>query len=137
MKRTIIAALLLGASTTFAAAADTAATDIEAGKATIVYDATLAEKFEIKREIVDRAQEVWGEYAAYETPQELPTTVNAEIVPGMPLPEGAPTNEVPAELGDLPTLADEGSHWIASGNHLIEVMDDDNMIVMVVYNALP
>ena len=135
MKRTIIAALLLGA-TTAVAGADTAASDIEAGKAVIVYDATLAEKFEIKREIVDRAQEVWGEYAAYETPQELPASVNAEIVPGMPLPEGAPVSDVPAELGDLPTLADEGSHWIASGNHLIEVTED-NTVVMVVYNALP
>jgi hypothetical protein len=136
MKRTIIAALLLGAGTAFAAAADTAATDIEAGKATIVYDASLAEKFEIKREIVDEAQAAFGEAAAYETPQELPTSVNAEIVPGNALPEGAATGEVPAELGDLPTLADEGSHWVAAGNHLVEVTDD-NMIVMVVYNALP
>jgi hypothetical protein len=135
MKRTLLAALLLGAATSYAAA-DTASADIDSGKAVILYDATMAEKFEIKREIVDRAQEAWGEYAAYETPQDLPDTVNAEIVPGNMLPEGTPTQEVPAELGDLPTLADEGTHWVASGNHLIEVTDD-NMIVMVVYNALP
>jgi hypothetical protein len=135
MKRTLLAALLLGAATSYAAA-DTASADIDSGKAVILYDATMAEKFEIKRVIVDRAQEAWGEYAAYETPQDLPDTVNAEIVPGNMLPEGTPTQEVPAELGDLPTLADEGTHWVASGNHLIEVTDD-NMIVMVVYNALP
>ncbi len=135
MKRTLLAALFLGAATSFAVA-DMAASDIEAGKATIVYDATMAEKFEIKREIVDEAQAAFGEAAAYETPQELPAAVNAEIVPGNTLPEGAATGEVPAELGDLPTLADEGSHWVAAGNHLVEVTDD-NMIVMVVYNALP
>lgn len=135
MKRTILAALLLGATTSLAGA-DTAATDIESGKAVIVYDATMAEKFEIKRDIVDRAQKAWGEYAAYETPQDLPDTVNAEIVPGNMLPDGAQTGDVPAELGDLPTLADEGSHWVAAGNHLVEVTDD-NKIVMVVYNALP
>ena len=44
MKHTIIAALILGATTTIAEA-DTAATDIEGGKAVIVYDETLAEKF--------------------------------------------------------------------------------------------
>ena len=136
MKHTILAALFLGAATSFAAA-QTAATDIEAGKPAIVYDASLADKFAVKREIVDRAQEVFGESAAYETPQDLPDSVNADIVPGNTLPEGTPIEEVPAELGDLPTLADEGSHWIASGNHLIEVMDGDNKIVMVVYNALP
>ena len=135
MKRTLLAALLLGAATSYAAA-DTASADIDSGKAVILYDATMAEKFEIKRVIVDRAQEAWGEYAAYETPQYLPDTVTAENVPGNMLPEGTPTQEVPAELGDLPTLADEGTHWVASGNHLIEVTDD-NMIVMVVYNALP
>lgn len=110
---------------------------IGTGTATIVYDATLGEKFEIKRETVDRAQELWGEYAAYETPQDLPDTVNHEIVPGTTLPEDAPTAEVPAAMGDLPTLADGGSHWVASGNHLVEVTDDDPTIVMVVYNALP
>ncbi len=72
MKRTILAALLVGAATSFAAAADTAATDIESGKATIVYDGSLADEFKIKREIVDRAQEAFGESAAYETPQDLP-----------------------------------------------------------------
>jgi hypothetical protein len=137
MKRTILAALLLGATTSYGLAADTAASDIEAGKATIVYDKGMSEAFKIKRDIVDRAQEAFGEAAAYETPQDLPDSVNAEIVPGEQLPEAAPTKPVPAELGDLPTLADDGSHWIATGNHLVEVMDDDNTIVMVVYNALP
>jgi hypothetical protein len=136
MKRTLLAALFLGAATSFTAAADIAAGDIEAGKATIVYDASLAEKFEVKREIVEEAQAAFGEAAAYETPQDLPETVNAEIVPGKTLPEGAQTGDVPAELGNLPTLADEGSHWVAAGNHLVEVTDD-NTIVMVVYNALP
>jgi hypothetical protein len=138
MKRTILAAaLVMGATTAMSSAADlTAAQSIEAGTPTFYYDATLGEKFEVKREIVDRAQALWGEYPAYETPQELPDTVNAEIVPGQQLPADAPTAEVPEAMGDLPTLADGGSHWVASGNHLIEVADD-NTVVMVVYNALP
>lgn len=136
MKRTILAALLLGTATSVGFA-QSAATDIQDGKAVILYDATLDEKFAIKREIVDRAQDAWGEYAAYETPQDLPDSVNAEIVPGMMLLENAPMKDVPAELGDLPTLSDKGSHWIATGNHLVEVLEDGQTIVMVVYNALP
>ncbi len=96
----------------------------------------MSDKFEIKRDIVDRAQEAFGEAAAYETPQDLPDSINAEIVPGEKLPADAPTKAVPAELGDLPKLSDN-SHWVATGNHLVEVSDDDNTIVMVVYNALP
>ena len=137
LKSTILAALVLGAAGTAAAADQVPAAEaIQAGTATIVYDATLGEKFAIKREIVDRAQELWGDYAAYETPQELPPAVNQDLVPGQALPSGTPTAEVPAAMGDLPTLADAGSQWVASGNHLIEVADDGT-IVMVVYNALP
>jgi hypothetical protein len=135
MKRTLIAALILGAGTTFAVA-ETAATDIQAGKAVIVYDAALGEQFELKREIVERTQQAFGDSAAYETPQELPADVNAALVPGKTLPDDMATGEVPSELGDLPTLADEGSHWVAAGNHLVELTEDDR-IVMVVYNALP
>jgi hypothetical protein len=124
MKRTILAALFVGAATTMAAA------DV-----VVVYDVALGEKFETKREIVDRVQEEFGKYAAFDSADELPPSIDKEIVPGEPLPENAPVEEVPDELGDLPTLG-EDTLWIATGNHLVEVTDD-NQVVMVVYEALP
>lgn len=139
MKPNILAALFLGATTTMANAAGQAPEARVAVPAdvlvVIVYDAALGEKFEVKREIVDRVQQAFGEYAVYESTEELPTSVENEIVPGERLPENAPVEEVPAALGDLPTLG-EDTHWIATGNHLVEVTDD-NQVVMVVYEALP
>ena len=124
MRRTILAALFVGAATTMAGA------DV-----VVVYDVALGQKFELKREIVDRVQEEFGEHAVYESTEELPPSIETEIVPGEPLAENAPVEPVPEELGDLPTLG-EDTHWIATGNHLVEVTDD-NTVVMVVYEALP
>jgi hypothetical protein len=124
MRRIVLAALFAGAATTLAAA------DV-----VVVYDVALGEQFEIKREIVDRVQQEFGEHAVYESTEELPASIAAEIAPGEPLPADAPVEDVPQKLGDLPTLG-EGTHWVAVGNHLVEVTDD-NTVVMVVYEALP
>lgn len=129
MKRAILAALVLGATPALAMAQATVS------ERTLVYDQQLGERFDIKREIVDQVQAIWGETAAYETGQELPTSVNTEIVPGKAMPEGAPVEPVPAALDDLPKLVDD-SRWVKSGTHLIE-LKPDNTIAMVVYNVLP
>jgi hypothetical protein len=138
MKRTILAALFLGATTTMAAgqaATTTVVTDAETGQpVTVVYDKALSEEFEVNREIVDRVKEKFGESAVYDNGQDLPAGLDAALVPGNTLPEGI-AGEVPAELGDLPTLG-EGTHWVAAGEHLVEVTPE-NTIVMVVYDALP
>jgi hypothetical protein len=138
MKSTILATLLLGAATTMASGqAYMVGTGLEPDETNIIYDRVYAEKFKIKREIVNEAQQIWGEAAAFETPAELPADVQKEIVPGQKLPEAAPVKDVPQEFSELPTLLDEGSHWMQTGDHLVEVTDDDQTIVMVVYNALP
>ena len=138
MRRTIFAALFLGATTTLAvgqSATTTVVTDAETGQTvTVVYDKALSEEFEVNREIVDRVKAEFGESAVYDNGQDLPAGLDEALVPGNTLPGGV-AGEVPAELGDLPTLADN-SEWVASGNHLVEVASDGT-IVMVVYNALP
>ena len=147
MRYAVLVALLLGAAPA-AALAQTAAspdptkdaakaevTELDTGKVTIVYDKALSEEFEIDREIVDRVQAEFGEHAVYDNGQDLPEGIEDSIVPGSVLPETAEVQDVPEQLGDLPTLAD-GSHWIAVGEHLVEVTPD-NTVVMVVYDALP
>lgn len=138
MNRTLLAALFLGATTTLAAgqsATTSVVTDAETGEpVTVVYDKALSEEFEISREIVDRVKSEFGQAAVYDNGQQLPEGIDAALVPGNKLPEGV-AGDVPAELGDLPTLG-EGTHWVAAGEHLVEVTDD-NTIVMVVYDALP
>ena len=138
MKRTILAALLVAGTGAVAAAQSattTVVTDAETGKTvTVVYDKTLSEEFEINREIVERVKAEFGESAVYDNGQDLPAGLDEALVPGNTLPEGV-AGEVPAELGDLPTLG-EGTHWVAAGEHLVEVTPD-NTIVMVVYDALP
>ena len=147
MRYAVLVALLLGAAPA-AALAQTAASpdptkdaakaeviELDTGKVTIVYDKALSEEFEIDREIVDRVQAEFGEHAVYDNGQDLPEGIEDSIVPGSVLPETAEVQDVPEQLGDLPTLAD-GSHWIAVGEHLVEVTPD-NTVVMVVYDALP
>jgi hypothetical protein len=110
-------------------------TDADTGQTvTVVYDKALSQEFEISREIVDRVKAEFGETAVYDNGQDLPAGLDGALVPGNTLPEGV-AGEVPAELGDLPTLG-EGTHWVAAGEHLVEVTPD-NTIVMVVYDALP
>jgi hypothetical protein len=139
MNRTILAALLVGASTTIAAgqaATTTVVTDAESGRpVTVVYDKALSDEFEIKREIVERVKEEFGENAVFDAGQDLPEGLEAALVPGSPMPEEVEVGEVPSELSDLPTLG-EGTRWVAAGEHLVEVTPD-NTIVMIVYDALP
>ena len=139
MQRTLVAALFLGATSTLAfgqAAPTTVVTDADTGRpVTVVYDKALSEEFEIKREIVDRVKEEFGENAVFDAGQDLPEGLDAALIPGSPMPEDVETSEVPSELSDLPTLG-EGTHWVAAGEHLVEVTPD-NTIVMVVYDALP
>jgi hypothetical protein len=138
MKRTVLAMLLLGATTGMAAGQATTkvVTDADTGRTiTVVYDKELSREFEISREIVDRVEAEFGKTAVYDNGQDLPPTVDAALVPGNTLPAGAEVTQPPAALGDLPTLG-EGTHWVAAGEHLVEVTPD-NTIVMVVYDALP
>ena len=143
MKHPLGAALLLGAATAigsttaFGQAAPTAeVTDADTGRlVTVVYDKALSEEFEVKREIVERVKEEFGENAVFDAGQDLPQGLEAALVPGSPMPEDVKVGEVPPELGDLPTLG-EGTRWVTAGEHLVEVTPD-NRIVMIVYDALP
>lgn len=142
MKRTMLAVLLLGTTTSFAPtlagaqATNEVIRDADTGEIrTIIYDKELTREFEINREIVDRVQAAFGETAVYDNGQDLPAGLDAALAPGNKLPEGVNVEEPPAELGDLPTLG-EGTHWVAAGEHLVEVTPD-NTIVMIVYDALP
>lgn len=142
MTRSILAALFIGASTALMAtlaagqaATTTVVTDADTGQTvTVVFDKSLSEEFEINREIVERVKAEFGESAVYDNGQDLPAGLDAALVPGNTLPEDV-AGEVPAGLGDLPTLG-EGSRWVSAGEHLVEVTPD-NTIVMVVYDALP
>lgn len=141
MKRTLIAALLVGAATGIAAGQTTAppvelgtVTDLGTGKVTVVYDEALTKEFEISREIIDRIQAEFGESAVYDNGQDLPDSIDAALEPGNMLPEDIEVSAVPDKLGDLPTLGE--GRWVAVGDHLVEV-SPDNRIVMVLYDALP
>ncbi len=138
MKRTLLAMLLLGGATTIAAAQATTEVvrDADTGQIkTIVYDKELTKEFEVNREIVDRVEAAFGKTAVYDNGQDLPAGLDDALEPGNKLPEGVDVKDPPAELGDLPTLG-TGTHWVAAGEHLVEVTPD-NTIVMVVYDALP
>jgi hypothetical protein len=138
MKRTVLAVLLLGATTTMAAGQATTEVvrDADTGEViTVVYDKQLSKEFEISREIVDRVEAEFGNSAIYDNGQDLPPNVDETLMPGNTLPASVSVQEPPAELGDLPTLG-EGTHWVAAGEHLVEVTPE-NTIVMVVYDALP
>lgn len=99
------------------------------------FDTTLGRKFTLEREIVDRAASVYGKSATFASGDNLPSSIDRQIVAGDMLPPRAPTKPVPSALGDLPTL-DQGDHWVAAGEHLIEVAPD-NRIAMVIYDVLP
>lgn len=127
MTRSSIAAAL--AAATLAAAPAVADT-------VIVYDdSDQAMRFATKRAVVDAVQEQFGDAAVYGDAAELPASVRSDLVPGDMLPAGAPHSAPPAELGELPRLA-EDSAWLQVGDHLAEVRESGE-IVMVVYDALP
>ena len=106
------------------------------GAAVVVYDAELGEEFGAKREIVELAQEVYGEAAAYDTGDQLPEELDEALTPGSTLPETAALEEVPAELAGRLPHTEPGTEWVKAGNHLVEV-DDGGRIVMTVYEVLP
>lgn len=141
MRRIVCAGLLAGVAGTAAAQATAPAvpeqvvTDLDTGNVTVIYDETLSEEFNVSRAIIDRVQAEFGEHAVYDNGDDLPDGIDQALVPGNTLPEDTPVAEVPEKLGDLPTLG-EGTRWIAAGEHLVEVTPD-NVIVMVLYDALP
>ncbi|HET7410687.1 MAG TPA: hypothetical protein VFJ13_10860 [Paracoccaceae bacterium] len=148
-KRLLPAALLVGAATGLAVAQTTPPTttqaappatektvqDLRSGEVTVVYDQELSEEFEVSRDIIDRVEAEFGQSAVYDNGQQLPEGIDDAIAPGNMLPETAGVSEVPEQLGDLPTLG-VGTHWVAVGEHLVEVTPE-NRIVMVLYDALP
>lgn len=106
------------------------------GAAVIVYDADLGEEFEVEREIVEIAKEVYGEAAIYATGDEISEELVEELAPKQMLPADAAVEDLPEELaGRLPHTS-EGTRWVKVGDHLVEV-NDDNMIVMTIYDVLP
>jgi len=110
-------------------------TDLNSGETVVVFDPALSEKFKIEREVVDEVAAKFGKAAVFSSGKNLPEGLDASIVPGNTLPESADVKDVPESLRDLPTSA-PGTHWVAIGEHLVEVTPD-NEIVMVVYDALP
>lgn len=106
------------------------------GAAVIVYDADLGEKFAVEREIVEIAKEVYGEAAVYATGDEISEELAEELAPKQMLPDSPEVKEVPEELASRLPHTSEGTRWFKVGDHLVEV-NDDNMIVMTVYDVLP
>lgn len=143
-ERLLTAVFLAGAMTGFgiAQAAEVAEpvpeaviTDLDSGETVVVFDPVLAEEFMIEREIIDEVAAKFGKSAVFANGEELPAGLDAEIAPGNILPDTSEVKPVPESLRDLPTSAPE-THWVAIGEHLVEVTPD-NRIVMVVYDALP
>ena len=143
MNRPVLVALLLGVATTvvFGQTATPVVTDADTGRpvtgvpVTVVYDRSLSEEFEAKREIVGRVKEEFGKNVVFDAGQELPEGLEAALLPGSPMPPEVNVGDVPPELGDLPKLG-EGTRWVTAGEHLVEVTPE-NRIVMIIYDALP
>lgn len=110
-------------------------TDLDSGQAVVVFDPELSKEFAIKREVVDEVAAKFGKSAVFDNGHQLPKGLDMAIAPGNTLPDSAEVRDVPAELSDLP-VSGEGLHWVAVGEHLVEVTPD-NRIVLVVYDALP
>lgn len=122
---------LTGAATTAVALVALPAT--AAGVLIVDVDPEDTSRLELKRAIVDHVQERYGETVVYEDPDELPDSVNRQIVPGNTLPESA-IAPLPEGIDELPHMQ-EGSRWVRAGNHLVEITDD-RMIVTAVYDVL-
>ncbi len=116
------------------------ATGMGVGSATadsvIVYDKSLGEKFEIKREVVDLAKEIYGETAVYDSGQMIPESVARDLVAGQVLPAGAEPTAVPEEIAGRLPHSEPNTNWVQLGEHLLELRDDGT-VVMGIYDVLP
>ena len=121
---------------TSAVAASLLAAPAAYGAAVVVYDKKLGDEFAAERQIVEMAQQAYGESAVYDTGNELPEALDAALRPGAMLPDSPAIGEVPTELAGRLPHTQAGTQWVKAGNHLIEVANDGR-IVMTVYEVLP
>ena len=126
MTRVLMAALVATGMGVGSAAAD----------AIIVYDTDLGEEFEVKREVVDVAKEIYGETTVYDSGQQIPESVARELVAGEMLPEGAEPTAVPEELAGRLPHTEPNTNWVQLGEHLLELRPDGT-VVMGIYDVLP
>ena len=126
MTRVLMAALIATGMGVSSAAADSV----------IIYDESLGDKFEIKRAVVELAEEIYGQTAVYDSGQLIPLSVAGQLVAGEPLPEGAETSAVPEELAGRLPHSEPDTNWVQLGEHLIELRSDGT-VVMGIYDVLP
>lgn len=126
MRTTILTAIAAAALAPAAAFAD----------AVVVYDAGLGERFETKREIVEIAKDTYGPTSVFDSGQQIPESVEQSLVAGRTLPGSVEAEPVPAALADRLPHTEDGTRWVAVGEHLLELRPDDT-IVMGVYAVLP
>lgn len=107
-----------------------------AADAIIVYDTDLGEEFEVKREVVEVAKEIYGEAAVHDSGQQIPESVARDLVAGEMLPEGAEPTAVPEELAGRLPHTEPHTNWVKLGEHLLELRPDGT-IVMGIYDVLP
>lgn len=126
MTRVLMAALIATGMGVSAAAADSV----------IVYDKSLGDKFEIKREVVELAEEMYGQTAVYDSGQQIPESVARDLVAGQMLPAGAEPTAVPEELAGRLPHSEPNTNWVELGEHLLELRPDGT-VVMGIYDVLP
>lgn len=126
MTRVLMAALVATGMGVGSAAAD----------AIIIYDTDLGQEFEVKREVVDVAKEIYGEAAVQDSGQQIPESVARELVAGQMLPEGAEPTAVPEELAGRLPHTEPNTNWVQLGEHLLELRPDGT-VVMGIYDVLP
>ncbi len=125
MTRVMIAALVATGMGVGSAAAD----------AIIVYDSDLGDTFEVKREVVELAKDLYGETAVQDSGQQIPESVATELAAGRMLPEGAETTAVPEELAGRLPHTEPDTNWVQLGEHLLELRPDGT-VVMGIYDVL-
>lgn len=126
MTRVLMAALIATGMGVSSATADSV----------IVYDKSLGDTFEIKREVVELAEEIYGETAVYDSGQQIPESVARDLVAGQMLPAGAEPTAVPEELAGRLPHSEPNTNWVQLGEHLLELRDDGT-VVMGIYDVLP
>lgn len=105
-------------------------------QAVVVHDEELAEQFEVERQIVEMSQEAYGPTAVYDNGQQIPRSLDEQLVPRQALPAAAPVAEIPVELAGRLPQTEPDTQWVRIGEHLLEVRPD-RTIVMGVYDVLP